>query len=66
MHKEKKQAYLRMQIMFKKVVDILMKEKVIPHSDSLVKSRISPKYLSRKRSWTFTTIFVIFGNEMEL
>lgn len=62
MHKEKKQAYLRMQTLFKNVVAILIKNKIIPAEDSLVKSRIKPQYLSKKRSWSFSTIFVIFGN----
>lgn len=31
-----------------------------------MKSRIKPQYLSKKRIWSFSTIFVIFGDEEEL
>jgi hypothetical protein len=55
-----------MQNMFKKVVRILIKNRIIPDEETLVKSRIKPQYLSKKRSWSFSTIFVIFGNEDEL
>lgn len=55
-----------MQNMFKQVVNILIKNRIIPDEDSLVKSRIKPQYLSKKRSWCFSTIFVIFGDEEEL
>ena len=51
-----------MQALFKDVLSFLLKNRIIPHEDSLVKSRIKPQYLSKKRSWSFSTIFVIFGN----
>lgn len=53
---------MRMQALFKDVLSFLLKNRIIPHEDSLVKSRIKPQYLSKKRSWSFSTIFVIFGN----
>ena len=65
-HKEKKHAYMQMQSLFKNVLSFLIKHRIVPHEDSLVKSRIKPQFLSKKRSWTFSTIFVIFGNEEEL
>lgn len=48
------------------VIRILKKNKVIPHSNSLVQSKIKPQYLSKKRKWSFSMIFVIFGNQNEL
>lgn len=66
MHKEKKHAYMRMQALFKEALSFLLRNRIIPHEDSLVKSRIKPQYLAKKRSWSFSTIFVIFGNEQEL
>jgi hypothetical protein len=51
-----------MQSMFKQVVAYLIRSRIIPDENSLVKSRIKPQYLSKKRSWSFSTIFVIFGN----
>lgn len=65
-HKEKKHAYMRMQALFKDALSFLLRNRIIPHEDSLVKSRIKPQYLAKKRSWSFSTIFVIFGNEQEL
>ena len=55
-----------MKELFDRVVFILKKYNVIPHEDSLVKSKTKPQYLSKKRQWSFTTIFVILGNERDL
>lgn len=55
-----------MQSIFKRVIQILIRHKIIPDENALVKSRIKPQYLSKKRSWSFSTIFVIFGSDKEL
>ena len=55
-----------MNVLFDKVVGILKKHHIIPHQNGLVKSKIKPKYLIKKRMWSFPTIFVIYGNSNEL
>lgn len=52
--------------MIEKVVFILKKYKVIPHERGLVKSKIKPQYLSKKRKWSFSTMFVVLGKYEEL
>jgi hypothetical protein len=64
--KNKKDAYNIIQKIFYKVVDILLKNKIIPDQSSLVKSKIKPQYQSKKRSWVFSTIFVVLGTQKEL
>jgi hypothetical protein len=62
-HKEKSQAYSHMKWLFRRAVHLLIKNKVIPDEERLVKSKIKPQYLNKKRKWSFSTIFVIFGSE---
>ncbi len=66
MNRDKRMAYEQMKRAFGRVVAILKKYKVIPSEASLVKSKIKPQYLSKKRKWAFSTIFVIMGGEEEL
>lgn len=51
-----------MNSLFDQVISILKKHHIIPHQNGLVKSKIKPKYLIKKRMWSFSTIFVIIGN----
>ena len=64
--KNKKEAYFKIKKLFEKVVSILTKSKIIPREEALVKTRVKPQYQSKKRSWTFSTIFMIIGSEREL
>ena len=66
MKKDKKDAYSRIKNIYEHVVKILIKNKIIPREDNLVKTKIKPQYQSRKRTWVFSTIFVILGNQREL
>jgi hypothetical protein len=50
-----------MNEMIERVVFVLKKFKVIPHERSLVKSKIKPQYQSKKRKWSFSTMFVVLG-----
>jgi hypothetical protein len=65
-HRDKRTAYDNMKTLLERVVFILKRYKVIPHEDSLIKSKTKPKYLNKKRQWEFSAIFVILGNEIEL
>lgn len=64
--KDKKEAYNVIRKVFEKVVSILIHNKMIPDEGSLVKSKIKPQYQSKKRSWLFSTIFVVLGTQKEL
>ena len=55
-----------MQALITRVVKTLESSKLIPDKDSLVKSKTKPQYLSKKRQWSFSTIFVILGTEKEI
>ncbi len=46
-----------------KVIKILKKNNVIPDEKRLIHSKIKPQFLSKKRIWSFSTIFVIYGNK---
>lgn len=59
--KDKKDAYFKVKQLFDRVIHILMKNKIIPDEDSLVKSKVKPQYQSKKRRWVFSTIFVVIG-----
>lgn len=60
--RNKRTAFEQMNKMIEKVVVILKKYRIIPHEGTLIKSKIKPQYLNKKRKWTFSTIFVILGN----
>jgi hypothetical protein len=66
MRKDKKDAYSMIKNIYEHVLKILIKNKIIPAENSLVKTKIKPHYQSRKRTWVFSTIFVILGNQREL
>lgn len=55
-----------MRRVFERVVRLLLRAGVIPDESTLVQSKIKPQYLSKKRSWQFSTIFAIFGSSPEL
>jgi hypothetical protein len=55
-----------MKRMFERVVKLLLRAGVIPDESTLVQSKIKPQYLSKKRSWQFSTIFALFGSSGEL
>ena len=65
-HRNKRTAYLNMQSILARVVRILNRYKLIPHEGSLVNSKIKPQYLSKKRKWSFSAIFVVLGDDREL
>ena len=44
---------------------LCIRKNLIPDKDSLVQSRIKPQYLSKKRSWSFSIIFVVVGEDIE-
>ena len=64
--KDKKECYYKIKQLYDFAVKILIQNKMIPQEDQLVKSKIKPQYLSKKRSWLFSIIFAIIGNEKEL
>jgi len=59
--KEKRLAYYKMIQIYEKIVKILKKYQLIPDEDSLVKTKIKPQFLTKKRKWSFSIIFVIGG-----
>lgn len=64
--KEKRLAYYKMTKIYEKVLKILKRFQLIPDEDSLVKTKIKPQFLSKKRRWSFSIIFVVGGEEDEL
>jgi hypothetical protein len=53
---------MKMVRIFEKVIRILKKNKVIPDEKRLIQTKIKPQYLSKKRSWSFSNIFLIYGS----
>ena len=51
-----------MKKIFGHAVMVAEKYKIIPNEKSLVQSKIKPQYLSKRRLWSFSTIFVLIGN----
>ena len=66
MRRDKRNAYQSMQSLLNNVVKILKSYKLIPNEHTLVKSKTKPQYLSKKRQWSFSAIFVVLGNQRQL
>lgn len=66
MSRNKRFAFEQMNKMIDRVVMILKKYRIIPHEGNLIKTKIKPQYLNKKRKWSFSTIFVVLGTQQEL
>jgi hypothetical protein len=62
LHKEKLKAYNHIKQLYKHAVTLLIKHKVIPDEVRLVKSKIKPQFLNKKRIWSFSIVFAIYGS----
>ena len=65
-NRNKRTAYDTMNNLINRVVKTLTNYKLIPDENSLVQSKTKPQYLSKKRQWSFSTIFVILGSQKEI
>jgi hypothetical protein len=64
--KEKRAAYIALTQLEERVVRVLKKHRIIIDDDALVKASIKPEFISKKRKWSFSLVFVIEGGQEEI
>lgn len=64
--REKKVAYIKINEIYQRTVNILRNYNLISDEEFLPRTRIKSIFLAKRRRWLFSMSFVLSGNELEL
>lgn len=59
-------TYKRFSKKYKNVVTCLVKNEIVPHDFSMVHTGVQVNFISKKRMWEFSRVFVVYSHKSKL
>lgn len=66
MGKNKRKTYENFIRKYKKITNCLIRHQVVPHETAMIHSSIQMNFISKKRVWEFSRVFVIYADSHQL